>query len=686
MSFNLLNLFKKKKLLRIKNSKFKKKNLKSKDKKSKVESKKKKLSYFSIILIKVILILFIVSLYYYINSSYSNTISLLAVNEDDNGNLIGGSIINLSLKVIPGSGNIFVNLNTIEEVDTQISIINSNKIACDLFRLDCENYDFYYDFKGSALVLKGPSASSAIAILTAKTLNKEKLNKYSVITGSLNSGGVIGNVGGIDEKIKVAETMGFSKVIIPLFSNYNMTQKHSIEIIKSLDLVDAYNKFNNDNFELKKYPINSTAYEILMKGLAKDMCDRSIYLKNLVESKNINITNTSKEFKYYKQAEKSFNSSLIALNNSNYYSMGSFCYNSNINYRIVLELENNYSFENLDLKAIKLEEEINKKIKLIDSDELRSNIKTINDFYTYLLLNNRIDDAKEYLEKFYKIKYEIINDSINSIESNELNESNNESESINNSNSSIIITYKNNNNKNESKIFNITSNSIENKKINETSIKIKNSYLFEQKISLYSTALERFYSVNLWEKFINHEGSKIKFDNDKVSEVCSIINRQVLIKEELLKKYGILFLNEDINKQLRFNNPFSNKYLCIYNGLELNGRVNTLLNSVGIDEEDKLNYSKILFNFTKNRLSLNSNGDFPLIPYIYTEYAGDLIRENNSMSSMLYSNYALSYLDLNLYLKEKNKVSILNQIIRELYENLIFLTALLFLVSFIGVA
>ena len=164
-------------------------------------------------LTKIALIIFILLGISYTNTieSYSNSISLLAVSEDQDGNLVGGSLIKLNLKLTPGTGQTYINLQTIEEIDTQISIINSQKIACNLFNLDCQKYDFYYDFEGSALVLKGPSASSAIAILTAKTINKIKINNKAVITGALNSGGLVGTVGGIETKVKIAQENGFEK-------------------------------------------------------------------------------------------------------------------------------------------------------------------------------------------------------------------------------------------------------------------------------------------------------------------------------------------------------------------------------------------------------------------------------------------------------------------------------------------
>lgn len=622
------------------------------------QKKFKKNNLFLLIIIKLILITLISSAYFYIHSEFKNTIPLLAVNEQENGKITGGSIIDLSLKVKPGIGRIFVNLGTIEDVDTQISIINSQKIACDIFKLNCQDYDFYYTFDSNSLLLKGPSASTAIAILTAKTIKKESIDKNTVITGSLNSGGVIGNVGGVDEKIKVAKSKGFTKVLIPYFSKYNITNNdnNKINIIKVLDLVEAYNNFGNDKYTIKYYNINKSKYEILMEKLSSNLCKKTEELKQNINFTRIN--KNSSEYIYLKTANNSENQSIQADKNNNYYSKGSFCYSANINYFALNIIEKNLSINELDRRIKKLRNEINLKSNYISSDEFKKNILTINDFYTYLILNNRINEAKEFLDLSDKIIYE------KNMNSTVLNKS-------------FLNQTKQNNlsNSANSTLENIT-------KIDR--LNIINDYKYKQKVNLYSTAVQRFYTIDLWASFIEHSGTKIQFNSNKIRSVCENINREILIKSELLNKYSIHYLDEEIKKQSIYNNEFTNQYLCIYNGFELNGKINTVLNSAGIGQNNSKNYSLKLFNFTKSKLSLNSKGDFPLIPFIYTEYAGDLVNQNG-FNSMLYSNYALSYLDLNLFLEDKsNSKSIFNTVLEESFNNKIFFIGLLFLVAFIG--
>lgn len=630
-------------------------------KKNKKE-RKTNLSIFKIIL-KTLLILFVVYGFYIMYNSYSNSISLLAVSEDKNGNTVSGSIVKLNLEIRPGSGQIYTNLNTIEEIDTQISIINSQKIACNLFSLPCEKYDFYFNFEGSALVLKGPSASSAIAILTAKTVKKEQIENDVVITGSLNSGGIIGSVGGIEEKIIVADEYEFKKVLIPEFSSYNLTSLNeknlSIEIIPVFDLIEAYNNFNGKEYELKIEQINNEEYLKEMEKLSDSICLRSNELKEKINFSLIEINSTEENYKL--QAEKSYNYSQNAKNISNYYSRGSFCYNSNLNYRLLFEKEQNLSIEQRDEKIEELKKEINEKYVKLMSEDYKNNLETTNDFYVYLLMIDRIEESKEYLKEAEKLKIESISSNddvkITIIDAN--------------------ITINNNPNENISKIKNKNI-------IDEKNLKNQSEIINSQKMIYYSYANERYYTVLVWEEFITHSGTKIKFNDDKISESCHKINREIQVKSELLKNYDINFLNEEISKQNEFENPFSNKYHCLYSGIELNGKINTVLNTFGIDNENQKNYTLTLLEFANNRVSLNSRGDFPLIPYMYSEYAKDLYSQDDLGSAMLYSNYALSYNDLNLYLdEEKKNISYINESTKKLFSNPFFVFLILLLIAII---
>lgn len=625
------------------------------DNKKKKKLKKGFKKFIFLFPIKILMILVFVWAFFYVNEGFENTISLLAVSENDNGDISGSSLIDLNLRIERGSGDIFVNMNSIKDIDTQVSIINSQKVACDIFELDCNSYDFYYSFDGNSVLLKGPSASSAVALLVAKTLEFEKLNDKSVITGSLNSGGLIGNVGGVEEKIKLAKKKGFKRVLVPSFSTFNESKDFGIEVISVLDIVEAHNAFNDDDFKIKTYPINEDDYVELMRSLADDLCSRNSMIEKEIDFGLIE-ENSSFE-RYLNFANKSLNSSRFANLTSDYYSMGSFCYNANTNYRILADLQKNLSSEDLLREVNTFRNEIQTFKSELKSENYRKEIRTTNDFYVYLLLNDRIEEAFDFLaeiDKLNKKEVEIeeilknVSKIVNEIEVNE----------------SIV---------NESDNF-----------YNATLKPLKVDDSRKDVIILFAQAQERYYTVLLWEKLIQHIGSEISVKQNQVYETCLQINREISIKTELLKNYEIDVFEDLVEKQYSYQ--YSKDYpLCIYRGLELLGRENTVLNSFGFTQDNQKNYTKKVVDFTNTRLSMNSNGEFPLIPYIYSEYSNNLLEQNDLFSANLYSNYALSYADLNLYLEKEEEVQgEVNQVLKSLFENKIFLFGILVIIAFFG--
>ncbi|MFW6009282.1 MAG: hypothetical protein ACOCP8_08480, partial [archaeon] len=454
--------------------------------------------------------------------------------------------------------------------------------------------------------------------------------------GSLSSGGIIGNVGGIESKIKTAQQNGFDKIIIPVFSDFNQSlyvNNTDIEVIPLIDIIEAYNYFEGKNISLPSKNINDTNYQLLMQNLGYMMCMRTEEIKEIVNFTSIK--QNSSLNKTLQVAQNSLNASIVAKQDNSFYSQGSFCYNANLNYRVVGEAQKNLILEQREEKISELKREILDKEILIKSKNYTDKIETVNDFYVYLIINNRINDAKNFIDESFDIDTA-------------LNET------------------------------------------NQTKYQIKYEKIKQQKEVLYSHALERYYTVLLWEKLIVHDGSKMNFKPNAIKEACVKINKELSINLELLQDYGINVLNEELKKQFAYSlAPRQNQYLCIYNGLELKGKINTIFNSIGITNNNQKEYIEKINEIAQERLIFNNENDFPLIPYIYNEYSSDLIEQGDYNAAMLYSNYAIAYADLNLYI-ERNvyKPESLNSILHNLFDlsisSLIFIGALLILIAFIG--
>jgi predicted S18 family serine protease len=519
-------------------------------------------------------LLLVLNLVIYLNlkNNFSNQVSLLAILENDKKEIVGSNIIKLKLNKVKGVGNILFESSSLINIDTQISILNSHKITCEIFNLECNSNDFIYSFENKFTLLKGPSAGSSISYLLYKTIKEEETDKKIAFTGTLNSGGVVGVIGGVDKKIELAQKNNFTKIFIPFGNKINKSKNITIKVEKILDI----EKFN-EKFEYESYVLDKKDYEENMKKLSLNLCN---YEKNL--TKLINFKNKKNFSKFVKSYFSNYNLSLEnskLSKNIDDYSKGSFCFVRNLNLRNIYEFQN-YKKENFTLKYKKLKNEIDKFIlKISNKKYIKNEIKTLNDFYVYLLLIDRSFSALNYLEDFET-------------------------------------------NKNLTK---------------------------EDKISMYSFSYERLNTVYLWEKLIQNKG-KILNENliEKIDLSCNKIKNKIELQNIFLEELEIKYFDNVINN---FLSKIDNSYLCLYKGLELNSRINTILNYHNLEE----NQTKKLFqnyNLIAKKLiyKLSKKDSFPIIPYIYLKYSQDLINSNQTQGALNYINQAIEFSQINSYL------------------------------------
>ena len=107
-----------------------------------------------------------------------------------------GSVADLFLEVDEGQGRVFIESFPLSKLDTQISTRFAKEVACSFIEKDCSNYDFFYTIRANSAIIGGPSAGAAIAVLTISVLEDLALDESMTITGTINSGGIIGsNIG-----------------------------------------------------------------------------------------------------------------------------------------------------------------------------------------------------------------------------------------------------------------------------------------------------------------------------------------------------------------------------------------------------------------------------------------------------------------------------------------------------------
>ncbi len=327
-------------------------------------------------------------------------IKLLAVSELEDGSL-SGSVADLSLEIIKGSGRVFVNTYPMSKLDTQMSMRFAKQLACKHSKTECGAYDFIYTIKAESSLVGGPSAGAAAAVLTSAMLEDLKLKDGIAITGTINSGGLIGPVGGVNEKIDAAAKAGISKVLVPeweIVSNTSnasiIAEEMGIELIGVASLDDALFEFTGikpaeDKGELKA----SSEYESIMKELAEMLCSRSESLqKEYLESPSIP-PGQYEEFMAdsEKEAVNSTAKAMKSFENHDYYTAASYCFRANLEYRSMIYFLKNFS-EN---RTMELVEKLEREIAKVDEGLSSKEIKTITDIQAYMISKERVDEAAE---------------------------------------------------------------------------------------------------------------------------------------------------------------------------------------------------------------------------------------------------------------------------------------------------
>ena len=248
---------------------------------------------------KIILLIILLALIIPIAAAKQGHLKLLAVKETDSG--YNGSSADLYLELQPGSGRVFIEVFPLTKIDTQMSTRFAKEVACDYLEVNCDNYDFIYKITAESAIIGGPSAGAAISALTVAMLKDIELNENITITGTINSGGFIGPVGGLKAKIDAAKEQKLKKVLIPIgerfseedFSNEtNQTNKTDIfgygrgigvEIKEVSDINDVIYEFTgaktgDDEVEFEI----SQKYMETMKDLAVALYNRSLKLKSTI--------------------------------------------------------------------------------------------------------------------------------------------------------------------------------------------------------------------------------------------------------------------------------------------------------------------------------------------------------------------------------------------------------------------
>jgi uncharacterized protein len=579
---------------------------------------KKKLLGVLSSLILVILLVFTVS-----GTDSNDTLRLLAVSELENGTLIGG-IAYLTLELQPGTGNVFIDTYPLSKFDTQMSIRFAKEVACKFAAMDCSKYNFLYTIRADSEFIGGPSAGAAVSVITFAQLNQLPIDYDVAVTGTINSGRLIGNVGGIKEKIEGAASQGIKKVLIPIDEKTHKKENLTIDLVEygsSLgiavipvsDLEDTLYHFLGINYTAQVLDIESDSdYQYIMEDISDSLCSRSDEIISLLYESGFNINDsdyTNKQIgQVYQSALDLINHSIQSLDTGSFYSAASQCFGANIKLYYLLLLSQDNSNEQY-IERIKFLEDA---IALTNENISKIQLSTITDLQTAMIVRQRTEESAEYLVRAKEYFLDV-------------------SLSGSDANASANAT------------------------IDSLNISSQKSYLDDSAAkrdeAIYNLALaiERLRTTIYWSKFFQLEGQEYILNPLAIFQSCSTIIDDARSRIQYAQLYFPHSFAEQ-EKKIRDPKLKADPLFCIAQASTIKAEVNAIISSFGMQSESIGNLISRKLEKAKEVIAEEaSSGRFPILGYSYYEYSNTL-KDIDLSSSLLYAEYALELGNLDLYL------------------------------------
>ena len=563
-------------------------------------------------------------------------LKLLAVQETPTG--YEGSDADLYLELKQGTGNVFLNTFPITKMDTQISTRFAKELACKHYSLNCDQYDFLYTIRAQSNIIGGPSAGAAIAAITVIAVEDLPINENVAITGTINSGGVIGPVGGIKEKIEAAARANLKKVLISkgnapkeyllveqipqqinqtnnksnsqnqTKNNINNTKKNisaqnitnnntpppkmnliayaqtnlSVEIIEVTSIEQVLYHITGKNISPQIQNLTENPeYSKIMINLKEQLCNRGEKIERELRQHNITLDQN-----FTKNIQDKNTAIENATIKKNYYSAASMCFSKNIQLKKYYYDKSHPSqqiisslFKELELKTLQLEKETN-----------QEKIETISDLQTKMVVKERLDDVRTQIKKYYD---------------------------------------------------------------NRATLKPEETYAY------LAYAQERYSSALSWQQFFTMNGKKFNLDQNHLQTTCML----KISEAEERHNYISFFLNnmpltsltENLN-QAKIAQKQNQLELCLMKAMQAKADANALISSLGVPEESFNEFIEAKEHAAEQTIAQNSKQDiFPILGYSYYQYAKSL-KETDKYTSLVYQEYALELSDLQIYFPEEKNI------------------------------
>lgn len=141
----------------------------------------------------------------------ANSANIVAVRSDTHLGVLGKVLV----KITEGNGDVLVNTNPFVEPTTQYSVREAVTIAENFTNMNVSNKDIIVSFAINGTLIGGPSAGAATTVATIAAMEGAQVRQDVAITGTIEQGGYIGQVGGVFDKAVAAEKNGMTLFLVP---------------------------------------------------------------------------------------------------------------------------------------------------------------------------------------------------------------------------------------------------------------------------------------------------------------------------------------------------------------------------------------------------------------------------------------------------------------------------------------
>lgn len=334
-------------------------------------------------------------------SALSGHLTLLTVTEGQTLAEQTGGTADLYLEIQPGTGQIFLDTYPLAKLDTQSSTRYATRIACEYADADCEHFDFFYTIRANSRLVGGPSAGAAIAVLAAALLTGQEVDETVTITGTIDSGGLVGPVAGVKAKALAAADAGLSTVLISEFASPSEVNESYLDYVETANITAnlsrVYIPVNTSALPITVHTVTNIAealayftgvepertrvqveedddYRRIMQAVAEELCDRRRELA----------TNETDPLGLADARE-------AAAGAEDWYSLASYCFRDAIAYR-------ERSFEELSPGLLEQHRNALGEAVLQFKQQLKQRTpRTIAQLETYMIVSERLDETLERL-------------------------------------------------------------------------------------------------------------------------------------------------------------------------------------------------------------------------------------------------------------------------------------------------